>query len=100
MVFKRISLAVFQKNKLLTENLQEGGKNWSLIEKKGLCIENVRLMPRKKHCGYLGKSLLDPSTKCNIVENTHMMDSLLKRQIQESTKLGLKPLRNGVRNGA
>ena len=29
-----------------------------------------------------------------------MMESLPKRQTQESTKLGLKPLRNGVRNGA
>ena len=50
--------------------------------------------------GHLGKSLLGPSTKCNIVENTHMVESLSKRQSQESTKLGLKPLRHTVRDVA
>ena len=48
LVFKRISLAIFQENKLFTENLQEGVKNWSLIEEKGLCIQNIELMDRKK----------------------------------------------------
>ena len=28
--------------------LQEGVKNWSLIEEKGLCIQNIKLMDRRK----------------------------------------------------
>ena len=34
------------------------------------------------------------------MENPHKVESSLKNQTQESTKLGLKPLRHGVRNGA
>ena len=31
---------------------------------------------------------------------SHKVESSLKNQTQESTKLGLRPLRHGVRNGA
>ena len=82
------------------ENLQEGVKNESLIKKKASVYTILNQWTGKEHCGYLGKSLMDPSTKCITNENTHMVEFLPKRQIQESTKLGLKPLRNGVCNRA
>ena len=100
MIYKKINLTIFLESKLLTENLQEGVQKLVFLGEKRSLYSKYLLMDTKKSGGYLGKSLLDPSIKCTIMENPHKVESSLKNQTQESTKLGLKPLRHGVRTGA
>ena len=55
LVFEKVVLAAFLKDKLLVKNLREEVKNGALTKTKGLCIQNLELIIKKLHCRYLEK---------------------------------------------